>query len=527
MYYRLSMTKVLKGYYLPPSFEDIEDKLEFEERELLDATLLVPKYFGPEIAEKIVIKLKNNHEEIKNLESDDIVEICSAVGKKWSKTSKHPNKEIALKYLPELTDFPPEMIEYFQFNTIFHINSAISKNLINYRIPSEVFTKFIQNPETNTWLRAYAGLIDKLRLKRIMNSGLREIKLITFITPKNVPGIMEAFGIFLGNIVKSTVLVKTPIDQPLFAPLYAETIKEISPAFGETIVVIPWKGGHKELEKVIYSYSEVVSVVSSNRTIKIISKDIRKLNRKGNNIKGCYHGGKFGLEVVSKEFLIDEETARKVAALIALDCAAYEGYMCASPVFGVFVEACGEINGSQFAKIFAEESSKVSKIIPQKERFRKIRELRLSEILANPNPNREIFHDPNKGSSVIFEPKFELKPIGQNRINRVFEIPKIEFLIRKIRPWKAYLQSIGIAIPNERLFKQEIAKKLGKVGFSSLRVVGSVCLTRLGETWDGKYPIYEYYIPDGIHWESINTENISEEISRLYVQYEELVTNRV
>ncbi|MEE9409825.1 MAG: acyl-CoA reductase, partial [Candidatus Heimdallarchaeota archaeon] len=104
---------------------------------------------------------------------------------------------------------------------------------------------------------------------------------------------------------------------------------------------------------------------------------------------------------------------------------------------------------------------------------------------------------------------------------------KIEFVIHKIRPWKAYLQTIGIAIPNERLFEQKIAKKLGKVGFSSPRVVGSVCIPRLGETWDGNYPIYEYYIPDFIHWESINTANISDEISRLYVQYDKLVTNGV
>ena len=52
-------------------------------------------------------------------------------------------------------------------------------------------------------------------------------------------------------------------------------------------------------------------------------------------------------------------------------------------------------------------------------------------------------------------------------------------------------------------------------------------IPRLGEIWDGKYPIYEYYIPDIIQWESINTADISEEISKLYDQYEELVTHGV
>ncbi len=521
------MTKKLKGYYLPPSFEDIENELDFEEREVLDSKLIVPKYFGPKIAEKIVKRLKKNQEEIKNLDVNEIAKTYEIVGKKWGKKSDYPKKTIALKYLPALTDFSPEIIEYYQFSCINQINKAISKDLVNYRFPSEVFSRFIQIPETETWIRAYASLINKLRLRRIMKSDFRELKLISYITPKNVPGIIETFGIFLGNIIQSAVLIKTPFEQPLFASLYAESVKEISPTLGETIAVVPWKGGHKELEKVIYSHSDVVSIVGSNRTIQIISTEIQKLNKEGCNIKGCYHGQKFGLELVSKEFLKDEKIARKVAALIALDGAAYEGFMCASPVLGFFIEAGGRISVSQFAQILVEESSKVSKIIPQNESFRKNRDIQLSELLANPETNREIFHDKNNDSIVVYEPKFELKPIGQNRLHRLFEIPKLEFLIRKIKRWKDYLQTIGIAIPNERLFEQKIAEKLGKVGFSSLRVVGSACIPRLGETWDDNYPIYEYYIPDFIHWVSINSGNVSDEISRLYDLYNKLITNGV
>ncbi|NPD89971.1 MAG: hypothetical protein HGN29_14760 [Asgard group archaeon] len=521
------MTKKLKGYYLPPSLEDLENELDFEERELLDSKLIVPKYFSSKIAEKIVRRLRNNQEEIKNLDVNEIAKIYDIVGKNWGKKSDYPKKAIALKYLPELTDYSPEIIEYYQFSCINEINKAISKDLVNYRFPSEVFSRFIQIPETETWIRAYASIINQLRLKRTMKSGFGELKLISYITPKNVPGIIETFGIFLGNIIQSAVLIKTPYDQPLFAPLYAESVKEISPTLGETIAVVPWKGGHKELEKVIYSHSDVVSVVSSNRTIQIISKDIQKLNKEGCNIKGCYHGQKFGLELVSKEFLRDEIIARKVAALIALDGAAYEGYMCSSPVLGIFIEAGGRISVSQFAQILVEESSKVSLIIPQNESFRKNRELQLIKLLSNPETNRKIFHDKNSDSIVVYEPKFELKPIGQNRLHRVFEIPKIRFLIRKITRWKKYLQTIGIAIPNERLFEQKIAEKLGRVGFSSLRVVGSACIPRLGETWDDNYPIYEYYIPDLIHWVSINAGNVSDEISRLYVLYSKLVANGV
>ncbi|MHA2358326.1 MAG: acyl-CoA reductase [Candidatus Heimdallarchaeaceae archaeon] len=516
------MSKLLKGYYLPPSFEDIEEELEFEERELSDTTLLVPKYFGPEIAEKIMSGLRINHDIISKMEVEDIVETYDKVGKKWGEWEDYTKKKIALKYLPELIGYTPEVIDYFQFKTIYQINHKSSKDLVNYLFPMEVFIKFTQIPDTKTWIRAFASILDLIRLRRIMKNELKELKIITYITPKNVPGIIESLGIFLANIVKSTIMVKAPMVQPLFACLYAESIAEESPDLGESIAVVPWKGGNKDLERVIYSHSDVLSVVGSNRTIKIIRKDVDKLNREGYDIKGCYHGRKCGLDVVSIEFLMDEDTARKVATLMALDGVGYEGFMCASPVLGFFVEAGGRINGIQFAKLLAEASLEVSKLIPQSDYFQLNRCFRLAEMMLESIPDRQIFHGQNDEYTVIYEPKFELNPIGQNRLHRVFEIPELDFLIRKIRSRRKYLQTIGIAVPNERLFGQKIAEKLGKAGLSSLRVVGSACIARLGETWDGNYPIYEFYIPDFVHWSSINAADVTEEISRLYENYKEL-----
>ena len=103
------MTKKLKGYYLPQSFEDIEEELEFVERELSDISIITPKYFSPEIAEKIARKLKNNHEHFSELKIDEIADVYEEVGKQWSKTSENPKKAIALKYLPELIGYSSEI----------------------------------------------------------------------------------------------------------------------------------------------------------------------------------------------------------------------------------------------------------------------------------------------------------------------------------------------------------------------------------------------------------------------------------
>jgi hypothetical protein len=56
---------------------------------------------------------------------------------------------------------------------------------------------------------------------------------------------------------------------------------------------------------------------------------------------------------------------------------------------------------------------------------------------------------------------------------------------------------------------------MGKTGFSNIRIAGTVALPRLGEAWDGNYPIYEFFIPDSIHWTSINAIDSEKEIIEL------------
>jgi len=82
-----------------------------------------------------------------------------------------------------------------------------------------------------------------------------------------------------------------------------------------------------------------------------------------------------------------------------------------------------------------------------------------------------------------------------------------------MKPWKEYLQTAGVAIGNNRL--QKISELMGKTGFSNIRVAGTVALPRLGEAWDGNYPVYEFFILDKIHWTSINAIDFENEIKEL------------
>jgi hypothetical protein len=158
---------------------------------------------------------------------------------------------------------------------------------------------------------------------------------------------------------------------------------------------------------------------------------------------------------------------------------------------------------------------KISKSIPQTNFFRKMREVKIGEIISRPefDGGQRIFTSSEHNFTVIYESKFNLNPIGQNRLIRVFGVKSLEEVLDKMKPWKEYLQTAGVAIGNNRL--QKISELMGKTGFSNIRVAGTVALPRLGEAWDGNYPVYEFFIPDKIHWTSINAIDFENEIKEL------------
>lgn len=507
--------KEYKGYYLPPSMAEMEKTLALEERIVDDARILVPKA-TPGQMKAVVAKLRENRSNASKMSTEDIAAIYDKVSKKW-KNNDYAKKQAALKYLPLLTNLSPELIEYFQFRSIYKIDGKTISFLSSLKLNEDIFKDFVKIEYTGTYLRCYAGLFDKLKLKQIANAP-RDITLVTYITPANVPGFIESLGILLGNIVKASVLVKTPTSQPLFAPLFAESVAEESPALGETIAVMPWRGGDAAIEEPIFKASDAVSVVSSSETAVAVKEKVERLNKGGQKIKGCYHGGKFGLDLVAREFANED-----VAGLTAIDGIGYEGYMCASPAFGFFVEKGGKLTPEQYAERMAEEAGRLSKAIPQTAVFRKLREKKVAEALASMQDGQKVFTTPEHDYAVVYSPKPALKPIGQDRFFRVMPLERLEDIVPMLKPWKEFLQTAGVAIPQDRILT--MADKLGRAGISNLRIAGTVPLPRLGEAWDGYFPVYEFFIPDTMWWVSINGADIRKEIDVLVRSKEELIAH--
>ena len=182
--------------------------MEFTEKKVNSKTILTPNINSQNIA-NIVAELKENRK--KYLSEMPLTEIALAYGnvsRKWA-DKNYEKKKLALELLPLLTNLSSELIEFYQFRSIYKIDEKTINFLSTLNLPPEVFKQFTPIEGANTYVRAYAGFRDKLSLKNISQND-KELELVTYINPSNVPGFIESLGIFIASIVKADGLIKTP-----------------------------------------------------------------------------------------------------------------------------------------------------------------------------------------------------------------------------------------------------------------------------------------------------------------------------
>jgi hypothetical protein len=81
---------------------------------------------------------------------------------------------------------------------------------------------------------------------------------------------------------------------------------------------------------------------------------------------------------------------------------------------------------------------------------------------------------------------------------------------RRIKPLGQFLQTVGVAIPMGRLIP--FADALGEAGVTNIRTISGMTLQKAWEPWDGRFPLQELFELDGVHWTSIDTRDIDEEM---------------
>ncbi len=487
------MTKTIDCFFWNPKL-GLKNKLEFVHEDIGNGIVLRKPIFTIEILDKIIKSIKQAR--IEYLLKIDIPTVFDTIGKVtdlWM-NPEYKGRRIAREVLPTVTGFSLEMLESWGFD---HFMSILKKeNLPLFgKLKPENYKEFSNLSD---------GLVKAFGKPNIIHSN-HSPKVIGHICAGNILGI-AAFEMILDKLIDAASWIKVPSEEPVFGALYAKSIEEVDPKLAYTIAVLPFESNNKKVNEFLFSKSDIVRATGGE----LARKNLTELALK-HNIPIAGHWHKFSFITIAREYL--DERARAIAELVSLDVTAWDQQGCFSPQ-EIFVENNEDVTPEEFAETLAEEMEITSMALPKGTNSGKMQVLDgyhqyfKKEMMGEPV---KIFPSPTHKWLIIYDgstARFEPSPLF--RVIRVKPVDDIKDIPTLVKPIGSFLQTVGVAIPNDRLIP--FANAIGEVGATNIRAISSMTLQKPWEPWDGRFPLHELFEHDNVRWVSISTRNIDQEI---------------
>jgi len=465
--------------------------------------------FTVEILEKIIERIKQARQEY--LRTHDILEVLDAidtVNALWRNPTYHGRKT-ARDVLPTVTGFSIEMIELWGFNYFFDILKKDNLPLTGKQQPNN-FKEFA---------RCGDGLVKAYGKPHISHSNY-EPEVIGHICAGNILG-LAAFEMVMDKLVDAATWVKVPSEEPVFGALYAKSIEEVDPLLAHTIAVLPFNSDNTMVQEYLFSKSDLIRATGGERA----RKNLTELAER-HRVPLAGHWHKFSFITIAREFL--DAQAREIAELATLDVCAWDQQGCFSPQ-EIYVETGGRVSPKEFARLLAEEMETTSRALPKGTNSGKIQVLDgyyqyfTKETMGEPV---KIFPSKTHQWLVIYEERnMNLEPSPLFRVIRVKPVSDIMEIPKRVTPLGSFLQTVGVAIPTDRLIP--FADAMGQAGATNIRTISGMTLQKAWEPWDGRFPLHELFEHDGIHWVSIDTEDMDAEIKSALQRKRSIVDQRL
>jgi len=401
-----------------------------------------------------------------------------------------PWRRIAHEILPPITGFSARMIEDWGFN-IF-LQSLNPRNLpLTGRLDPHQYRHFV--PYCTGYLKA-AG-------KTLAKYENDQPRLIGHICAGNIVG-LPAVEMIIDKLVDAATWVKPSTEEPVFAALFAKSMESLDPDLAHTIAVLPLDSSQADLNEFLFRKSDLVRATGGE-----VARHSLETVAQSCKVPLAGHWHKFSFIVVSREYLGDEVS--RVAGLAALDVSAWDQQGCFSPQV-VFVEKGGRTSPREFAERLARELDGMRTVLPKGSKAGKIsvvegyQEALKKQLLGLPV---QVFTTRGHEYLVVYDETCDSpEPSPQFRAITVRPVDDIGQIAEVMRPLHRFLQTIGVAVPLDRLLP--FADTLGVCGATNVRVLGEMTLQQSWEPWDGRFPLEELIRDDGVSWVSISFQDM-------------------
>jgi hypothetical protein len=372
---------------------------------------------NPKVIKQIMHSLKKEQEDyLSTLPIEILIDRLNQVALNWLKP-KDPVREKALQILPQTTGCSRQIIEE-------GLNLAFREVQFRYLKACIKDLQHLPKPKLSCFI--FAGLIPTPML----------------------------FDIFMGLLLKSSVIAKSPSREPFFPILLAKSIHAVDPRLASCIATFWWPGGEWEIEKTIFKEADLIHIYGNNETIKKIKSQMPL----GKPFLPFGHKASFSL-IGKNEHLRGK--AKTLARRVAYDVSLYDQQGCVSPHV-IYLEK-GTFQPGEWAKELALAMEKISIKFPPAQ-ISLGEASKIHQIRGQYHFSKKAFclsSHPKPDWTVIYEESSEFLPSCLNRVVFVKPLNKINLLLKILGKWKGSFQAMGYSLSSSPTMElQKIVKKL-------------------------------------------------------------------
>jgi len=436
----------------------------------------LPNYFFADLPPEAILSptmiaaacdtLKRNREKyLLPRPTDELVKILCEVAAGWLAPENHFRK-LALERGPSETGFSRAVLQgglddFFRQFTLDNFNLLLEQELGHRQRLDQFVTNGCEASSRTAMVHGPEFLVH--------------------IAAGNIPN-PALMSLTLGLLTRSVQFVKCASGASLLPRLFAHSIYHVDPKLGACLEIAEWRGGHRELESVLFAHANCLTATGGDETLAAIRAHLPA------KVRFLGYGQRVSFGFIAREVL-REETIAQVVSRAADDVIAWDQHGCLSPHV-LYVEERGAVESDKFVELLAVELMKREADEPRGKISTAAAAIIASrraiyETIAAHRADAKIWSSQNSTAwTVVFEHDVSFRFSCLNRFIYVKPVPDVAAVMRGVDEIHGKVSTVGLAAPPEKM--QELARQFARWGATRICPLGQMQNPPLTWRHDGR-----------------------------------------
>jgi hypothetical protein len=271
---------------------------------------------------------------------------------------------------------------------------------------------------------------------------------LAHIAAGNIPN-PTLMSITLGLLTRSAQFVKCASGASLLPRLFAHSLYEADNKLGACLEIAEWRGGHRDLETVLFAHADCLTATGGDETLAAIRARLPA------QVRFLGYGRRVSFGYVAREVL-REETIAEIISSAADDVVAWDQNGCLSP-HAIYVEERGAVESDKFAErlaveLAAREAAEPRGKISTEEAAAIASRRAVYEAIAAHRADAKIWSSRDSTAwTVVFEHDVSFRFSPLNRFIYVKPVPDLAAALRGVDEISGKVSTVGAAAPPEKM----------------------------------------------------------------------------